>query len=197
MLLVKNDEKKILQNLIHGDRLAFEKIFQLYFERIYYFTIKYLNNREDAEEITQEVFVKLWNRRQAIKTELSFSSYLFMIAKNAVIDVLRKKQKEAALSEELKQKRSGNYSPADSTLEYKELNNIVVSAINDLPEKRKQIFLMIREEELSYKEIAEKLSISVKTVETHMRLALQQLRKAIGENYDLTPILLFFAAFLY
>lgn len=193
---MKKDEKILLQCLIKGDRLAFEKIFQLYSERIYYFTIKYINNREDAEEITQEVFVKLWNRREAIKTELSFSSYLFMIAKNAVIDVLRKKQKEAALAEGLKQKGEGHLSPADNSLEYKELSSIVQHAINNLPEKRRQIFLMIREEELSYKEIAEKLSISTKTVETHMRLALQQLRKSIGDNYDLTLVMIILASFL-
>lgn len=182
---MKGEEKKLVHRLKNDDRIAFEKLFQMYAERIYYFTIKYIKNKEEAEEITQEVFVRLWNRRFDLKTDLSFSSYLFMIAKNAVIDLLRKRQKELNYNDEISSDlnlKSGN--TVDS-VEYKELSKLVSKSINDLPEKRKQIFLLSRDEGLTYKQISEKLDISIKTVESHMRLALQQLKKSIGKEYEL------------
>ena len=190
-------EKILVSKLKNDDKIAFQKLFKLYSERIYYFSIRYLKNSEDAEEITQEVFVRLWNRRFNLKPELSFSSYLFMIAKNAVIDLLRKRKKEAAFNESFTLNTKAPIHEDNKSIEFKELNDIVIKSIDDLPLRRKQIFLMSREEGLTYKQIAEKLSISIKTVESHMRLSLQQLRKFIGENYELIFIGIFFITLLY
>ncbi len=187
----------MVERLKNDDRAAFEKLFKLYSERIYYFTIRYIKNKEEAEEITQEVFVRLWNRRFDLKTELSFSSYLFMIAKNAVIDLLRKRQKESSLNEEITPDVNAIAEKSNNSVEYKELNEIVKNSILQLPEKRRQIFLLSRNEGLTYKEIAEKLNISIKTVESHMRLALQQLKKTIGSSYELILTGIFFLPFFW
>lgn len=192
---MSKDDKILVERLKNDDRAAFEELFKLYSERIYYFTIRYIKNKEEAEEITQEVFVRLWNRRFDLKTELSFSSYLFMIAKNAVIDLLRKRQKESSLNEEITPDVNSIAEKSNNSVEYKELNEIVKNSILQLPEKRRQIFLLSRNEGLTYKEIAEKLNISIKTVESHMRLALQQLRKTIGSSYELILTGIFFLPF--
>ncbi len=194
---MSKDDKILVERLKNDDRAAFEKLFKLYSERIYYFTIRYIKNKEEAEEITQEVFVRLWNRRFDLKTELSFSSYLFMIAKNAVIDLLRKRQKESTLKEEITPDVNSIAEKSNNSVEYKELNEIVKNSILQLPEKRRQIFLLSRDEGLTYKEIAEKLNISIKTVESHMRLALQQLRKTIGSSYELILTGVFFLPFFW
>jgi len=185
-----NEKEKILViRLKNNDKIAFEKIFNKYSERIYYFSYRYLKNKEESEEITQEVFVRLWNRRFDLKPELSFNSYLFMITKNAVIDLLRKRQKETSIDENYKIFNNDQESQPDDKLEYKELNKVVESSIEELPFKRKQIFLMSREKGFTYKQIAAKLNISIKTVESHMRLALRQLKESIGDKYDLTFII--------
>lgn len=194
---MSKDEKILVTRLKNDDKVAFEELFKKYSERIYYFSIRYIKNKEEAEEITQEVFVRLWNRRFDLKTELSFSSYLFMIAKNAVIDLLRKRQKESAINEDITQDANSISEQSSNSIEYKELVDIVSNSIAQLPEKRQQIYLMIRDEGLSYKEIAEKLNISIKTVESHMHLALQQLKKSIGKNYELILIGIFFLPFVF
>jgi RNA polymerase sigma-70 factor, ECF subfamily len=185
-----NEKEKILViRLKNNDKIAFEKIFNKYSERIYYFSYRYLKNKEESEEITQEVFVRLWNRRFDLKPELSFNSYLFMITKNAVIDLLRKRQKETSIDENYKIFNNDQQSQPDDKLVYKEINQVVESSIEELPFKRKQIFLMSREKGFTYKQIAAKLNISIKTVESHMRLALRQLKESIGDKYDLTFII--------
>lgn len=194
---MSKDEKILVKRLKNDDKIAFEELFKMYSERIYYFTIRYVKNKEEAEEITQEVFVRLWNRRFDLKLELSFSSYLFMIAKNAVIDLLRKRQKESVINEDITQDANSIAEQSNNSIEYKELLDIVSNSIAELPEKRQQIYLMIRNEGLSYKEIAEKLNISIKTVESHMRLALQQLKKSIGKNYELILVGIFILPFIY
>jgi RNA polymerase sigma-70 factor (ECF subfamily) len=193
---LRDEEKKLVSRLKNDDRIAFEQLFKKYSERIYYFSIKYLKNKEEAEGITQEVFIRLWNRRFDLKLDLSFSSYLFMIAKNAVIDLLRKRQKELNFNDELKPNINIETGSTSESIEYKELNEIVTNSINELPLKRRNIYLMSRNDGLTYKQIAEKLNISVKTVESHMRLALQQLKKSIGENYELIIIGLLLAPFI-
>ena len=118
------EDKILVIKLKNGDKKAFKKLFQKYSERIYYFTISYIKNKEESEEITQEVFVKLWNKRNDLKPDLSFSSFLFMIAKNAVIDLLRKKKKEVFLREDfIKDIKDSNKSY--DNLEYLELKKIV------------------------------------------------------------------------
>jgi RNA polymerase sigma-70 factor (ECF subfamily) len=193
---LKETEKTLVARLKNDDRIAFEKLFQLYSERIYYFSIRYIKNKQEAEEITQEVFIRLWNRRLDLKLDLSFSSYLYMIAKNAVIDLLRKRQKELNYNDELSPGIDAKAYATNDSIEFKELNSLVSSSIAELPSKRRQIFLMSRDEGLTYKQIGEKLDISIKTVESHMRLALQQLRKSIGDNYELILFIIFFIPFM-
>jgi len=193
---VSKDDKTLVTQLKNDSRKAFEEIFKKYADRIYYFSIKYLKSKEDAEEITQEVFVRLWNRRFDLKTELSFSSYLFMIAKNAVIDMLRKRQKESVFNEEINPSVESTLYEDNKSVEYKELNNIIQNSIADLPLKRRQIYLLSRDEGLTYKQIAEKLDISIKTVESHMRLALQQLKKSVGDQYELILLGILFIPFI-
>jgi RNA polymerase sigma-70 factor (ECF subfamily) len=165
--------------------MAFQQLFEKYAERIYYFSMRYIKNKEEAEEIAQEVFVRVWLRRHDLKEELSFSSYIFMIAKNALIDTIRRKQKETIFQDNIKPNTELYSSSSNDSMEYKELSTLIDKSISELPLKRKQIYQLSRDEGLTYKQIAEKLNISIKTVETHMRLALQQLKKSVNENYEL------------
>jgi len=182
---LRDEDKILVVKVKNDDQMAFQQLFEKYAERIYYFSMRYIKNKEEAEEIAQEVFVRVWLRRHDLKEELSFSSYIFMIAKNALIDTIRRKQKETIFQDNIKPNTELYSSSSSDSMEYKELSTLIDKSIKDLPLKRKQIYQLSREEGLTYKQIAEKLNISIKTVETHMRLALQQLKKSVNENYEL------------
>jgi RNA polymerase sigma-70 factor (ECF subfamily) len=181
---MNEDDKILVRKVVLDDKVAFQKLFSKYAERIYYFAMHYIRNKEEAEEIAQEVFVKIWTRRFDLKEELSFSSYAFTIAKNALIDTIRRKNKEIEFHKNFISYSNNNSPSTDESLEYGELNAIIEESIRELPSKRKQIYLLSRNEGLTYKQISEKLNISIKTVETHMRLALQQLKKNVKNNYE-------------
>jgi RNA polymerase sigma-70 factor (family 1) len=182
---LRDEDKILVVKVKNDDQMAFQQLFEKYAERIYYFSMRYIKNKEEAEEIAQEVFVRVWLRRHDLKEELSFSSYIFMIAKNALIDTIRRKQKETIFQDNIKPNTELYSSSSNDSMEYKELSTLIDRSIAELPLKRKQIYLLSRDEGLTYKQIAEKLNISIKTVETHMRLALQQLKKSVNENYEL------------
>jgi RNA polymerase sigma-70 factor (ECF subfamily) len=194
---MRDEDKILVSKVIQDDKVAFQQLFNKYAERIYYFSMRYVKNREEAEEIAQEVFVRVWLRRFDLKEDLSFSSYIFMIAKNALIDLIRKKQKETDFYKNNPPSMDMYTAPSDDSMEYNELAAIIDRSIDDLPQKRKQIYLLSRDEGLTYKQISEKLNISIKTVETHMRLALQQLKSSVRNNYELTITALLFIDFLF
>jgi RNA polymerase sigma-70 factor, ECF subfamily len=185
---LRDEDKILVVRVKNDDQMAFQQLFEKYAERIYYFSMRYIKNKEEAEEIAQEVFVRVWLRRHDLKEELSFCSYIFMIAKNALIDTIRRKQKETIFQDNIKPNTELYSSSSNDSMEYKELSTLIDKSISELPLKRKQIYQLSRDEGLTYKQIAEKLNISIKTVETHMRLALQQLKKSVNENYELIII---------
>ena len=143
---------------------------------------------DDAKEIVQDVFINLWNKRETISSEKSVKSYLFTSVKNRCFNFIRdnKKFRSNVLDIDI-----ADYEVTfeNDSFSEPELQTKINNAINKLPEKCRQVFKLSRIEELKYKEIADKLSISVKTVEAQMSKALKVLRKELKEY--ITVILLF------
>jgi len=161
----------------NGDITAFDKIYKRYSNRLYIFVFGILKSHKDSEDIIQEVFVKVWDKREKINGYLSFQSYLFTIAHNSTISLIRKKIKDTDFTSYLKSIQNPlELSSGSTQLEYKELNERLKNTINKLPERQQQVYSLSRNEELSYKEIAKKLDISVNTVENHMVKALKFVR---------------------
>jgi RNA polymerase sigma-70 factor (family 1) len=194
---MREEDKILVRRVLLDDKEAFQQLFTKYADRIYYFAMQYIRNKEESEEIAQEVFVKVWLRRFDLKEDLSFSSYIFTIAKNALIDTIRRRQKEIEFQENFSPGYNSSSTPTDEALELGELSSIIEKSIDELPTKRKQIYLLSRNEGLTYKQIADKLNISIKTVETHMRLALQQLKKNVNSNYEMVILGIFIVSNLY
>lgn len=175
--------------------LAFDAIYNKYCRRLYNFVFKFVKNESDAEEIVQDVFVKLWETRTKIKLYTSFDSYLFTISYNTTISLLRKRLSETKYVNHLKS--IPHFSEPDkivNELHYKELNKHVYDLLDQLTPRQKEIFLLSREEGLSHKEIAAKLNISTNTVKNHLVKALD----FIKSNIDNTILInmLFIALFL-
>lgn len=173
---MKDNIRDLVIRLQKGDRKAYETIYKLYAERIYFFSVKYLESEIEAEEVAQNVFIKIWVKREELRDDLSLNSFLFMITKNAVIDILRKRKRVREANQQISRHQKQLMEAPDDIYEYRELSREVNELINSLPERRRLIYRLSREHGLSHKEIAAKMSISTKTVEVQIRLSLQQIR---------------------
>ena len=177
--LTKQEEKELLIRLIEGDAKAFETIYFAYVERVYYFACRYLDNSGDAEEIVQEVFTKMWENRKNINVEMSFSGYLLTTTKNTIFNEHRKKVNHQTYCTYIIQYLQRHMHNVEREIEYKDLMELVNNTVETLPAKRREIFKLGRIQGLSYKEISKKLSITEKTIETHMRLALRDIKRVL------------------
>jgi RNA polymerase sigma-70 factor (ECF subfamily) len=162
--------------LKNGNLRAFSVLFDRYGKRLYHFSLSYLKSVEDAEEIVQEVFLKVWNNREFLSIQKSFESYLFTIAKNGILNTIRKSKSEQAYLNYKKNHPDKNVL-LDDELDFNELEKAYKKSIDKLSPKRKEIYLLSRQHSLSNTEIAEKMNISVKTVENQMTSAKSEIRK--------------------
>ena len=188
-------DKKIIKDLKRGDIVAFDAVYEKYFHRLYGFVLRYLKRSEDAEGIVHDVFLKIWEARSKIEVYASFESFLFTIAYNTSISLLRKRVSETKSREYLKsQQQIYNADTAIDELHFKELNSKVQSLLRKLTPRQKEIYLLSREKGLTHKEIAQKLNISENTVKNHLVTALKYLKSHIYN--DLTVSTLFIYLFL-
>lgn len=171
----------LLNRLKNGDMLAFDKVYELYSHKLFSFVYKILKDEAEADDVVQEVFVKIWESRHKLDDYKLLNSYIFTIAYNNSIDLIRKRINNTKYLEHLKKSVVINFTPTIiSQIEFNELNIQTEKLIANLPDRQKQVYLLHREEGLTYPEIAEKLGISKNTVENHMAKALKYLR----ENMD-------------
>jgi RNA polymerase sigma-70 factor (ECF subfamily) len=160
-----------------GDEQAFELLFRKYFVSLCGFTNKFLNDPEQSKEIVQELFMKIWEGRKDIDPEDSLKSYLFKIAQNLSINKLRRQKVESRYIEiyKLVYIEHDEFSVHESLLA-RELEENIANSIGKLPPECRKIFELSRVEGLKYREIADNLHISIKTVEAQMSKALKLLR---------------------
>lgn len=188
-----NNEKLLVQQLQRSEVKAFDALFQNYSERLYRFAFSMLKNQEDAKEIVQEAFLRIWNKREEINSEKSFKSFLFSISYNLIIDQLRIRLKNQEYRKFLVHFFESENFELDNKLDYDKIVSQIRSAVEELPEKRKQIYILSRELGLNNKEIAARLEISVKTVENQITLALRHLKMRLGK--DMLTVVLFLGVF--
>jgi len=170
-------EKELVKKLREGDSFAFEVLFYKYRNKVKGFAVKLVPTQVDPEEIVQEVFVKLWLKKETVDPEKEFQSYLFSIAKNLVLDHLKSavNRKLYFVGEHFQQDLLID-DLQEGALAEEKLQKLQ-TLINEIPERRREIFRLSRFEGLSYKQIAERLSISENTVDSQIRNALAFLRK--------------------
>jgi RNA polymerase sigma-70 factor, ECF subfamily len=176
--MVEN-ERDLLQLLHNGDSGAFERLFLEYSSKIFNFSKRLLNNTDDAREVVQQTFVAVWENHVNIDPSKSFSSYLYTCARNLIINSYKRKVYFRAYTEYILFKEKDFYFVTDSQVLYNELEANLHKIIEELPEKRKEIFLLSRNEGLSYKEIAERLCISESTVNTQITKAIGYIKKKL------------------
>lgn len=170
-------ESKILQELKKGNHSAFEEIFERYSKPLFQFSLSYLKSEEAAEDIVQEVFIKIWNNRKELKTDTSFQSYLFTIALNAVRKYFNQLSRKNELKHDILLDSSRLKGDFDDRSDYQLLLDNLEKLIHQMPEKRREVFIKKKIEEKSLKEISEELNITTKTVEYHITEAMKFLKQ--------------------
>ncbi len=191
--ILNTDKDKIwCEKLQKGNKTAFKQLFNKYHKSLFLFVNSMIKSSADAEEIIQDIFVKIWINRQRINPDLSIKAYLVKIARNEVYSYFRKKINEQKMKEYLSSNRDKIKNPTEEKLIYMNLETLLVKEIKRMPQKRQQIFKLSRMENLSHKEIAKKLNISTKTVENHISLALKHLKKSLSDYLTILFCLFFY-----
>ena len=189
-----SDEKELLVQLRNGNEEAFEKIYKLYSTRLYGNLLKLVKSETEAQEILQDVFLKIWENRQNIDLEKSFRSYLFKIAENKVVDFFRKAARDKKREAQLISLATNEYVQVQEMMQSDEKSAILQKAIDSLPPQRQQVFRLCKLEGKSYKEVSEQLGISVSTISDHIVKATKSIRSYF-ENNDQALLSLFIVAF--
>lgn len=190
MLPTLPDEMELLQQLIAGDAESFRKIYEYYQGKIFLFALRLTKSKSEAEEVVQEVFVRLWEKREKIKIEKIFNAYIFTITKNLILDRLKKAAYDKTIQQKIYQHIQSLQNTTVDLLIEKELTRLHQQAVDQLSPQKKIVFMLSREEELSYEEIAEKLGISKNTVRNQMSDSLKSIREYLAGHPDIAFILL-------
>jgi len=179
-----------LSHFIPDRPVAFEELFRLHYTELCRYALRLTRNEEVAEEVVQEVFISFWERRNEITITHSVKAYLISSVRNRSINYLKLQLPKDRKKEEIEEHNSGaSVEDTSAGIEYKELYDLIQHAITSLPEKCRAIFVLSREEGMTYQQIADQLNLSLKTVENQMSIALKKLRSTMKSHIDRFAIL--------
>jgi len=170
---------QLLASLIKGNRAAFKAVFELYEKRLYYFIHSITKSDYATEEILQEVFIKIWTKKETIDLEYSFDAFLFTIAKNSTYNYLRSIANQESLKKEYWKNISFLNEETENTILLGEYEDIVNDILQQIPTQKRSIFVLSKQQGKSNEEIANLLGITQKTVKNHLWKTLQIIRTGL------------------
>lgn len=184
-------EKELVERLIEGDESAFCELYALYKNRLIYFAMKFLKSREFAEDVFQDAFTAIWQNRRFLNPEMPFSSYIYTIVHNRVLNLLSTLECDRRLKESILSSAIELDDDTSQSLQNDDIRGIIDKALQSLTPRQSKVFTMSRKQFMSHKEIAAELGISVYTVQQHISESLKTIRAYLSKYSDII-ILLFF-----
>jgi RNA polymerase sigma-70 factor (ECF subfamily) len=171
------NNSELTQKIKTGEKKAYQELFELYAPRIFRFSFSYLKNKADAEELVQEVFLKIWEKRETLDQSKNLKAFIFKVAVNTIYDFIRHKNIENAFGDFVRTRAELSSNNTWHTVIYEEMLLNIQNLIAQLPEQQQKIFQLSKEEGLSNEEIAAKLNLSKRTVENHLYRAVSFLKE--------------------
>lgn len=178
------DEHELVIRLIDGDEDAFCELYAAYKNRLLYFAMKFVKSRDFAEDIFQDAFTIIWQSRRFINPDASFSSYLYTIVRNRILNQIRDADKENTLKERILSQAIDYTDDTKENILANDLREIINKALEKLTPRQREIFEMSREAQMSHEEIADALDISVHTVQEHISVSLRTIRTFLSKYAD-------------
>lgn len=177
-----NNEQELLSLVAEGDEQAYQQIFDRYWDRVYGTALRLTKSPEQAKDLAQDIFLKLWDNRARLRGVRRFTAYLYVITKNLVHDQIRTKTFQESNRQFLIEYFSYDEHSPHELLERKELGDAIQNILKTLPPKLRQVFTLSRFEGLSHEEIAQRMNITPLSSKTYMVRALQAFRKQMEKN---------------
>ena len=185
------NEKEIIEKLKSGDISAFDEIYHMYNDRIYQFALGLLKDEDSANEMVQQVFISIWEKRDRIRPDLNFRNYLMTITSNAVRKYFRRKSLQNKVYENLYSDKTFWSENTEDEVIYNELYAIAQRTIDKMSPRRKEVYQLSRQKGLRINEIAKQLGISESTAESHLTQALRFLKEELSK-LSISAILFFY-----
>lgn len=182
------DEGNALRLIASGDEAAFGRLYQQYRGKVYYISWKLLKSETAAEDVLQEVFAKIWNRRENLPLVENFNAYLNRVTRNHIFNVLRKKAHEALFLKEMARSAGDSALQDFNTLVLHELERSLKEAVALLPPQQKKVFQLSRMYGLKHEEIAASMKISLGTVKKHMMMSLRSVKEYLSVQQNILDI---------
>lgn len=179
---ILTDERSLVLRLIDGDEDAFCELYAAYKSRLIYFAMRFLKSREYAEDIFQDAFTIIWQGRRFINPDTSFSSYLYTIVRNRILNQLRDLANQDKFREQIMSQAIDYCNDTKNEILANDLQQLISCALQRLTPRQREIFEMSREQQMSHKEIAEALGISVNTVQESISTSLRTLRTYLEKH---------------
>jgi len=194
--VIPYNEQLLLNGLRQGDQASFDQLYQLYSERLYLNLLKLVKHPETAEEILQDIFIQVWEKRNTIEIHTSIRAYLFRIGENKVYDFYRKVRRDKVLYAHVKAAASEQYTHIEETLLYRENEQLLHAAVTALPPQRRQVFELCKLQGKTYEQVSAQLGISTSTINDHIVKATRSIRQYFYSHDNTAGALLLFAAWL-
>ena len=182
------NDSAVLDALAKGDPVAFRNIYEKFNKRIYTVALKMLQAKETAEEVTQEVFLKLWLHNQRFNDLDHLEAWLRTTTRNLSLNAFRKMALERKLDQQAFIQFNESQNATEETVLLNDARRQLDAAIQKLPAQQREVYVLCQQDGLKYEEVADRLNISVNTVKTHMKRAISSVRLTMKSNIDLTVL---------
>lgn len=179
-----DDQQHLLDEVKAGNQQAWEFIVREFHGPLYSFIYNMVRHPENAEELIQDVFVNFWTKREKINITTSLKAYLYRAARNHTLNFIKRRNFEINYQKRVAQEMDTSRNDTEETFNYTQLERKLTEAIEDLPDKCREIFKMSRFADMTYKEIAEAMDVPVRTVHYQIGLALKALREKLSGDYE-------------
>ena len=177
------DEHQLIEMLREGDPLSFEILFQQYYARFYNFVHNLIKDSHNAEDIVQNVFMKVWINRKNLHPDQSIHNYIYVLTKHEVLNHIRDRKAYTQIERLVMSDQPSSLAVNDETFQIRDLDSRIRTFIASMPEQRRKVFMLSRYKGMGNKVIADMLGLSVRTVDRHINMVLTSLKKEFLKNH--------------